>query len=236
MTRTILVLSLLTSAACTVDPSDPVLDYQVERALQAASAADASTAAIMAIAVSGRAQPGCPRIETTGDTSTATGPCVVDETNAIWDGSLIATNVRGLSSATPYDPTRPSHLRIAHAYTTDGSTLSIDGAVDWDPGAGIIDVVLTVDEHDVRSRAELHLACDPSVSCLVHDSTVDVEGLGHFELADLWQLDLAPGSTMVLTGTNSIYFERREGAVDYRMEDGRVGAVSLGTNQAVFLR
>jgi hypothetical protein len=182
---------------------------QLQRTFAASSGKDAQTLAGLGVLISGRNEPTkCPRIVTSGATTTASGPCMT--TDGTWEGTLTTENVQGATPNPAYDPTKPSTVRLEGLaiVNSSGQRGSLDGAVTFDKNAHTLDSELTITDPDgVGTTASLHLTCDQNNLCTAGSSTVDVHDLGLAHIEGAWHVDAPFAGSITLRGSETLVFD-----------------------------
>jgi hypothetical protein len=172
---------------------------------------------------------GCPRIVTTGGTTTVTGGCHTEDLSV--SGSIVMTNVPG--SAT-YDANAPTAIS-ADRFVADSSItlpLGLDGTYAVNPADGTRDLdVTTMFKDTVTTR--LHLACEAGDMCTAGDgSSVELRGFGAAEVEGRWHIGGSISGTITLHGSDDIVFDLAATAGEsgttcfaYHLSDGGDGSL-----------
>lgn len=184
--------------------------------------ADASVTAFANAYALSNAPDACPRITTSGTTTTVEGGCYRDNDKLV--GSLVIDN---FPSTRLYDPTRATHV-TATSYGVELVT-SLDGTYDEDPTRKTRDIALTT-THDI---AELHLECDappdrPARMCTAAPGSSYHSRQIAAAVEGTWSNQRPFTGTITLRAADAITFNL-SGTVDdcipYEVSDGPAGCV-----------
>ncbi len=204
---------------------------QLERALQVGSGGDGGSAYFLGMLLSQQDAPeDCPRLVTSGATTTVTGGCDTDGGGRI-EGRIVIENVPPFFAEDPdIDPDAPSSVSYDNFHVVDGDDdIFIDGVVELDPVTQAAAIDLTVRAEGIEATSQLTLSCDATDLCSAAEGgEVEIVGIGRAAIEGSWRLDEPAEGTLTLRGADTVVFDvgaSADNCVPYTLADGTTGEV-----------
>jgi hypothetical protein len=230
--------SLIALTACSGSSTDhatrlrDATQPQLVRTIVAAEAGDLAFAGFTAFVST--LDGSCPLVTTTGNNTDVAGGCTSN--GAVFSGSAQFVDAQALFSASGSGTTTLTYDDFAESGSAviegvDGQAVDgyeLDGTVAFDAAAGST-TGFTATLFGIAVTTVMDSTCTATTCTLGDGATIDVTGLGAFDVAGAWAKDQSSGS-VVVTGADTLTVDfAGSGCVTYQVSDGGSGQLCNGS-------